>query len=129
MDYAAPKGTIEVLQALFYLCAAGLCIAGMIRLLKGKSPMPPNEQLESTIADIKGHIAEIKEDNSKIWARITANRDEAEASNEKRAHDLHVRLNPVAEDIREVRGQMQAFTLAFENFTKLIVALAHGKKL
>jgi hypothetical protein len=125
---AAPKGLPPWLECLFWFGAFVLCMGGLVKMFKGKSPEPPNQQLEATINDLKAGLQEVKEDNTKIWQAIDANLKLTEAANEKRAHDIHIRLNPAAEDIAEVKGQMKAFTLSFENFTRIITSLAQGKK-
>lgn len=41
---------------------------------------------------------------------------------EDRAEKLHIRMNPIAIAVAEMRGQMQAFTQSFDNFTKILVS-------
>ncbi len=47
---------------------------------------------------------------------------------EERAEKLHIRMNPIATNTAEMKGQMSAFTQSFDNFTQLITALHRKRK-
>jgi hypothetical protein len=74
MEYAAPKGTIEVLQSAFWICAAVLCLAGVVRLFKGR---PANESLGQSYEELKRRITHLEEENRKVWEKMERDRMEA----------------------------------------------------
>ena len=39
---------------------------------------------------------------------------------EGRAKDLHDRINPITENTAMIKGQMEAFTSSFQNFTRIL---------
>lgn len=114
-------------------CAAFLAVffnQGMkiIDRIRGASPKPPNEQLQFGQDQIVQRVASLEGWRNELTAKMEQDKTEIIAAGEKRAHDIHTRLNPAAENIAEVKGQMTAFTQAFENFTKIIVAISDRKK-
>lgn len=122
-----------------------------MRNLKGDAPQPPNAQIDERLTRVENSLdklardfAEDKKQNeihmsersktiflkidtvqSEISERIDRSMSEA---NESRSR-LHDRINPVVENTAEIKGRMDAFTQSFDNFTKIITAIAQQKKI
>jgi hypothetical protein len=80
-------------------------------------------ELHQLRLEIQNHLQRQDDLLERVEAQIASNNRDAE----KRAEELHKRINPVLENTGIVRGQIEAFTQSFDNFTKMIVAL-EGKR-
>lgn len=89
-----------------------------------KGDYATRQELRELRTEINQHLTRQDVLLTKVEAQIATNNRDAE----KRAEELHKRINPVLENTGIVRGQMDAFTQSFENFTKMMVAIAEEKR-
>jgi len=72
--------------------------------IRGKSPQPPNEQLEFSVTAIDRRVCRLEEDSIKIWAKMEADKTEILLAGEVRAEKLHNRINPIAEGMEGLKS-------------------------
>jgi hypothetical protein len=89
-----------------------------------KGDYATRQELRELKQEITQHLSRQDDFLTRVEAQIAVNNRDAE----KRAEELHKRINPVLENTGIVRGQMEAFTQSFDNFTKIITAISSEKK-
>lgn len=73
-------------------------------------------------------ITKVEEDVSRITNKITSTHIELIANGEKRSTSIHRRLDPLIENTAAMKGGQEAFTTAFENFTRMMESKSMGGK-
>lgn len=72
--------------------------------IRGKTPYPPNEQLEFSVTAIDRRVCKLEEESMKIWAKMESDKTEILLAGEVRAEKLHNRINPIAEGMEGLRS-------------------------
>lgn len=126
---AAPDAIKPWLECLAWFIGLVGALLWIVHQIRGKPAEPPNQQLEAILEVMKDRIEAIDSEHESIRQKLADDKEQANRENEDRASRIHKRLDPAAENIAEIKGQMQAFTQSFDNFVKIVVALAEGKKL
>jgi hypothetical protein len=72
--------------------------------IRGKSPHPPNEQLEFSVSAIDRRVCRLEEESLRIWAKMEADKTEILLAGELRAEKLHNRINPIAEAMEGLKS-------------------------
>ncbi len=75
--------------------------------IRGKTPHPPNEQLEFSVAVMDRRVCKLEEDGAKRWAKMEADKTEILLAGELRAEKLHNRINPIAEGMEGVKAAVE----------------------
>ncbi len=78
--------------------------AKFVDRLRGKTPQPPNEQLEFSVLTLDRRVSRLEEDSAKIWAKMEADKTEILLAGEARAEKLHNRINPIAEGMEGLKS-------------------------
>jgi hypothetical protein len=72
--------------------------------IRGKTPQPPNEQLEFSVTAMDRRVSRLEEDSAKIWGKMEADKAEMLRAGEARAEKLHGRINPIAEGMEGLKS-------------------------
>jgi len=104
MEFSAP---VEIAAWLGCL-AFGLMLfnegAKFVDRIRGKTPHPPNEQLEFCVTAMDRRVCRLEEESTKIWAKMEADKTEILLAGELRAEKLHNRINPIAAGVEGLRS-------------------------
>jgi hypothetical protein len=76
----------------------------LVDRIRGKTPHPPNEQLEFSVSAMDRRVCRLEEDSVKIWAKMEADKTEILIAGEVRAEKLHNRINPIAEGMEGLKS-------------------------
>ncbi len=76
----------------------------LVDKIRGKSPHPPNEQLEFSVSAIDRRVCRLEEESQRIWTRMEADKTEILLAGELRAEKLHNRINPIAEAMEGLKS-------------------------
>jgi hypothetical protein len=98
MEIAAWLGCLAFALMLFN---EGAKLADRIR---GKTPHPPNEQLEFSVTAIDRRVCRLEEESLRIWTKMEADKTEILLAGELRAEKLHNRINPIAEGMEGLKS-------------------------
>ena len=79
----------------------------------------------STVEEIKHRVEKLEQAQTDMIKEISAAFKENTALQEKRSTAMHNRINPLTENTAAIKGQLEAFTASFTNFTQLIKAQSH----
>jgi len=80
--------------------------AKFVDRLRGKTPQPPNEQLEFSVQALDRRLTRLEEDSAKVWGKMEADKTDILLADEARAEKLHNRINPIAEGMEGVKSAM-----------------------
>ena len=114
MEYTAPKGTIELLQSLFWICGCVLCVAATFRLFKSKTPQPPNETLASIAQDVQRRLDYLENENVKVWVKMESDRIECLTG----ASGLQADLSGISSKLNEVKDNVSLLRLTVDQIKK-----------
>jgi hypothetical protein len=76
----------------------------LVDRIRGRTPHPPNEQLEFSVTAIDRRVSRLEEESQKIWAKMEADKTEILLAGELRAEKLHNRINPIAEGMEGLKS-------------------------
>jgi hypothetical protein len=76
----------------------------LVDKIRGKTPHPPNEQLEFSVSAIDRRVCRLEEESQRIWTRMEADKTEILLAGELRAEKLHNRINPIAEAMEGLKS-------------------------
>jgi len=71
-------------------------------------------------AQIEARVLETERTIDAIRNEMKSDRIALMEVGEGRAKELHNRINPITENTAMIKGQMEAFTTSFQNFTKIL---------
>lgn len=124
------------------ICVAANQIGDFIARFRTPEGKPPNGEIAQRIENAVSRIersereitdlrTELAKDRHNLEIHMSARSktlfekmDAQNATSEDSRERLHQRVNSVMENTAETKGQMQAFTQAFDNFTKIVVEIA-----
>jgi hypothetical protein len=75
--------------------------------IRGKTPHPPNEQLEFSVTAMDRRVCRLEEESVKIWAKMESDKTEILLAGEARAEKLHNRINPIAAGLEGLRSAVE----------------------
>ena len=75
--------------------------------IRGKTPQPPNEQLEFSVTAMDRRVCRLEEDSARIWAKMEADKAEMLRAGEARCEKLHNRINPIAEGMEGLKSAVE----------------------
>jgi hypothetical protein len=85
-----------------------LCNEGskFIDRVRGKTPHPPNEQLDFNLSTLDKRVTKLEDDAAQIWAKMEADKTEILLAGEMRAEKLHDRINPIAAGLEGLKSSV-----------------------
>jgi hypothetical protein len=103
--------TVPVQIAAWLGCLAfGLMLfnegAKFIDRVRGKTPHPPNEQLDFSLTTLDKRVTKLENDAVEVWAKMEADKTEILRAGELRAEKLHHRINPIAEGLEGLKSSV-----------------------
>jgi hypothetical protein len=81
--------------------------AKFVDRIRGKTPHPPNEQLEFSVTAMDRRVCKLEEESDKIWAKMEADKTEILRAGELRAEKLHNRINPIGEGMEGLKAAVE----------------------
>ncbi len=81
--------------------------AKFVDRIRGKTPHPPNEQLEFCVMAMDRRVCKLEEESAKIWAKMEADKTEILRAGELRAEKLHNRINPIGEGMEGLKAAVE----------------------
>ncbi len=110
-----------------------LCVSFLVSIAAGISTVIGRRQAQNRIvtfpptAPSKEEFQLEQAENKRRFEKLEGQFQELMRGGEERAVNLHNRLNPVAENVANIKGSMEAFTQSFENLTHLLVTTREKK--
>lgn len=118
-----PKTLTDLLVVLGFLLSLAVNVMTLIRSSSAqKREISFSEEYAS-----KPEVTQIKSDLAQIREELRQDKETLLLKGEERAVNLHNRINPVVENTAHIKGQMEAFTVSFNNFTALMTTLQREK--
>ncbi len=87
---------------------------------RSKPQEPPNQEI------LLAHNM-LKERVEKLETKLESMEENVLSAGEERGRRIHGRLNPIAENLAEMKGQMEAFTMAFQKNAEVLIALINKR--
>ena len=81
--------------------------AKFVDRIRGKTPHPPNEQLEFSVTAMDRRVCKLEEESDKIGAKMEADKTEILRAGELRAEKLHNRINPIGEGMEGLKAAVE----------------------
>jgi len=142
----APKELIPWLECAFYFVAFSGAVVWVVKQVRGEKPQPPNEQLKESQAELARRIQENEANQKALEARMLADKEQILASGSNRGKTIYAKIDdtrrelqtevghlrtrfePVVENLACIKGQMEAFTQAFQQQTEALKAINAANK-
>lgn len=124
----------EWVSPMHFLCAASaVCFLFTVwdridKVIERKREQPPAGELNVRVAKLEREVDEIRKEfkqGFKDLGDLIALRN---SQGEERASKIHSRIDPIAQNTGEIKGQLAAFNESFRNFTQMIKELAKGER-
>jgi hypothetical protein len=123
-----PPGMIEWL-----LCAG--CVMGLILLglkivdrVKGPAAHPPSGELGLRVSKLEEELKSLDQKMIDGFASLSDAITQRNREGEDRASKIHSRIDPIAQNTGEIKGQLHAFTESFRQFTEIMTAIARKQQ-
>lgn len=125
---APPPGLINWL-----LCAgtmAGSLLLGwkLFDRLKGPQQQPPSGELALRVSKLEEELKSLDQKMIDGFASLSDAISQRNREGEDRASKIHSRIDPIAENTGEIKGQLHAFNQSFDKFTQVMVAIARNQR-
>jgi hypothetical protein len=72
--------------------------------VRGKTPQPPNEQLEFSVSAMDRRVCKLEEESMKVWTKMESDKTEILMAGALSAEKLHNRINPIAEGMEGLKS-------------------------
>lgn len=128
-DFDPPMHLPQWLACAAFVMWITLLAWKLVEKFRGPQPQPPSGELHLRVSRLEEEMALIE---SKMTDGFNLLRQAIETRNkegEDRASKIHTRIDPIAENTGEIKGQLVAFTESFRNFATIISELARGNRI
>ena len=112
-----PSWTVTVVMGFLVLLAIG-------ELLAIASYFATRREMD----DLKARVVKVEETTQSIRKEIQDSIERQTGQQERRAVAMHMRINPLAENLSGIKGSMEAFTTGFNNFTRVMQTMVDRER-